>query len=243
MAITSIVDRYALAGEEFLEKLEAIRREFLGGQPFRQRRRGSTKEEIAAAKRRRHLGGDANHRFEGERYLNCPIRDVRRMQLRKLVDEGGQTSVGGPVPSHPTLEKWHSYEFGLTDEEITRLEKEDPPAESLIVTGWWVALQRSSHWAVAIGSSLVGEGEKRLPEMRERYLREIDELREEYLAMGINVDRAIALSLEHAPTGVDAEHAEFGASVVRQYVDTPELQEEMGRAFILNLQGRGSRSF
>lgn len=243
MAITSIVGSQALGGEEFLEQLEDIRRAFLGGQPFRQRRPGSTKEEIAQAKRKRHLGGDANHRFEGERYLNCPLRDVRRMGLRKLVDEGGQTSVGGAVPSHPTLEKWHSYEFGLTVEEITRLEKEDPTPESLIVTGWWVALQRSSHWPVAIGSSLVGEGEKRLPEMRERYLREIDELSEEYLAMGINVERAIALSLEHSPTGVDAEHAEFGANVVRQYVETPELQEEMRKAFILTLQGRGSRSF
>ena len=43
----------------------------------------------------------------------------RRKQLRKLVDEGGQTSVGGPMPSHPVLSKWQSYEFGVTDEEIT----------------------------------------------------------------------------------------------------------------------------
>lgn len=242
MAIATAGGR-ALPGDAFLDELEEIRNELLQGRPLRERRRGATKEEIADSKRKRHLGGDGNHRFEGERYLNCAEKPVRRMQLRKLVDEGGQTSVGGPLPSHPTLERWHSHEFGLTEEEINRLEKEDAIPEALIINGWWFHLQRSAHWAVAIGSSLVGEGEKRLPHMREHFLREINELKKEYAAMGINVDRAITLQLEHAPTGVDAQHAEFGASVVRQYVDTTELQEAMRKAFVLTLQGRGTRSF
>jgi pyrroloquinoline quinone (PQQ) biosynthesis protein C len=191
---------------------------------------------ISGERRRSHRGGDGNHRFEGERYLNAIPKEVRRKQLRKLVDEGGQTSVGGPMPSHPTLSKWHSYEFGLSDEEITRLEKEDPSPESLITTGWWHWLQRTGHWAVAIGSSLVGEGSKRLPGAQEYYARQIDETREQYQEMGIkNVDRAVQLMIEHAPFGVDLEHARFGEAVVKEFVDTPELQEEMRQAFFLTL--------
>lgn len=243
MAMTVSKPGQALPGEAFLDQLEEVRSEFLDGKPFRQRKRGATREELAEGKRRKHLGGDGNHRFEGERYLNCSEKPVRRMQLRKLIDEGGQDSVGAPMPSHPRLDKWNSIEMGLTEEEILELEKHDASPESLIISGWWFGLQRDSHWAVAIGSSLVGEGEKRLPGAAEKYLAQIEERKKEYEAMGVNVQRAIQLDLEHAPTGVDAEHAEFGANVVRRFVDTPELQEEMERAFILTLQGRGSRSF
>lgn len=232
------VQRRALSPEEFIEELERIRTEHLGGRsPFRSEgRRGQTKEQIAESKRRSHRGGDGNHRFEGERYLNTEERAVRRKQLRKLVDEGGQDSVDGPMPSHPVLSKWHSYEFGLTDEEVTRLEKEDPSPESLVVSGWWYSLQRSSHWSVALGSALVGEGSKRLPGAQEYYARLIDETREHYSEMGIkNVDRAVQLMIEHAPFGVDMEHARFGEEVVKEFVTTPELQEEMRKAFILTL--------
>jgi pyrroloquinoline quinone (PQQ) biosynthesis protein C len=161
------------------------------------------------------------------------------MQLRKLVDEGGQTTVGGPIPSHPELARWESQEFGITPQEIAQLEKEDPLPQKLIVDGWWVNLMRTSHWAVAIGSSLVGEGEKRIPEIRQRLLEEIESLRKEYKAMGIkNVERALANRVEHA--GIDVEHSEFGANVVREHVNTPELKEALRKAFILTLQGRGT---
>ncbi len=226
-------------GDEFLDELEGIRSEFLNGRPFRERTAARSKEAIAEGKRKRHRGGDSNHRFEGERYLNCTEKSVRRMQLRKLIDEGGQITVGGEMPSHPELARWESYEFGLTPEEVLRLEKEDPLPQRLIVDGWWVNLMRTSHWAVAIGSSLVGEGEKRIPEIRKRLLEEIEILRKKYTAMGIkDVERALANRIEHA--GVDVEHSEFGANVVRYHVNTPELKEQMRRAFTLTIQGRGT---
>lgn len=227
------------AGDEFLDELEKIRSDFLQGRPFRDRGAARSKEEIAEARRRRQRGGDNNHRFEGERYLNCPEKSVRRMQLRKLIDEGGQTTVGGKTPSHVELGRWESYEFGLTPEEVSRLEKEDPLPQKLIVDGWWTNLMRVSHWAVAIGSSLVGEGEKRIPGIRQRLLQEIETLRKEYAAMGIeNLDRALANRIEHA--GIDIEHSEFGANVVRQHIDSAELKEELRKAFILTIQGRGT---
>src|ERR1041384_7294808 len=74
----------------------------------------------------------------GERSLNIhDNKEARRFQPRKLVDEGGQDSVGGPLPSHPTLQKWHSVEFGLTDEEIHALEMEDMAPATLTYIGWY----------------------------------------------------------------------------------------------------------
>lgn len=225
-------------GDDFLEELEGYRKQHLKGGLLRPRSHLKTKEEIAQARRRYHLGGDNNHRFEGERYLNCTDKAVRRKQLRKLIDEGGQTTVGGKTPSHPILARWESCEFGLTEEEINRLEKEDPTPETLIMWGWRVNLHRTSHWAVAIGSSLVGEGEKRIPGIRERLLSDIEALKKEYAAMGIrNVNRALAFKIEHAD--VDVDHAELGANVVKEHVNTPELQDEMRKAFILTLHMRG----
>lgn len=114
--------RDLLTPDELMDALEEIRTEYTGGRPLRGAR-PETIEAIAEQKRRGHRGGDGNHRFEGERYLSIQDnKDVRRFQLRKLVDEGGQDSVGGPMPSHPTLSKWHSIEFGISEEEVHHLE-------------------------------------------------------------------------------------------------------------------------
>lgn len=222
--------------DDFVEELEKLRREHRKEFPFRAREFGKTKEEVGEAKRRNHLGGSDNHKFEGERYLNCTAKSVRRKQLRKLVDEGGLTTFGGKVPSHPTLDRLGSQEFGLGDAEILRLEKEDPMPEKLIVRGWWVNLNRTKHWAVAIGSGMVVEGEKKVNPEREA--KEIEEMKRDYSAMGVtNIGNAVWFRAEHA--GVDMDHADFNEMVVKQYVDTPELREEMRKAFILRLQNQG----
>ena len=231
--------REALSSGEFIELLEQTRAEFLEGKsPYRgDGISGKSKEEIAASKRRFHTGGDPNHRFEGERYLHVTDKTIRRKQLRKLVDEGGQTTVGGPMPSHPVLARWHSQEMGLSDAEIDALEKEDTPAETLVKEGWWFDLQRSNHWAVALSSALVGEGSKRLPGAVEHYEKLIEDAREHYASLGVeSVDRAVQLLIEHAPFGADMEHAMFGEEVVRETATTAEMQDEMRRAFILTMQ-------
>jgi pyrroloquinoline quinone (PQQ) biosynthesis protein C len=228
----------ALSPGEYIELLEQTRAEILEGKSVWSRGRvdTQTKESIAENKRKSHLGGDGNHRFEGERYLHIDDKEVRRKQLRKLVDEGGQTTVGGPWPSHPELSRWHSVEFGLTYEEIDQLEKEDAPAETLVKLGWWYDLNRDSPWPVALASALPGEGAKRLPGAHEHFTKQIAETRVEYEKMGIkDIDRAVRLMIEHAPFGADAEHARFAEDVIREHVDTPELQEESRKAFILTM--------
>ena len=74
-------------GDDFLEELEGLRRNHLKGGLLRPRPHYKTKEETAESRRRYHQGGDNNHRFEGERYLNCTDKAIRRKQLRKLIDE------------------------------------------------------------------------------------------------------------------------------------------------------------
>lgn len=236
-------DRKALSPGEFIELMEQTRFEFNEGKsPFRgDATGGRTFEQIAEGQRKFHTGGDPNHRFEGERYLNVTDKHIRRKQLRKLVDEGGQTTVGGPMPSHPALARWHSNEFGVTNEEIDQLEMEDALPEVLVKEGWWFDVNRSSPWPVAIASCMVGEGSKRLPGSVEHYTKLIADARVEFEKLGVkNVDRAVQLLIEHAPFGADMEHAQFGEEVVRAAVTTPELQDEAMRAFILTMQ-RNSR--
>jgi hypothetical protein len=224
-----------LSPDELMDGLEEIRAEY-GGR-LRPRTKADTIEAIAEQKRRGHVGGDGNHRFEGERYLNInDNKEARRFQLRKLVDEGGQDSVGGPMPSHPTLQKWHSVEFGLTDEEIHDLEMQDFRPEQLTYFGWYYWMHRTEPWPVLLGSALVGEGEKRLPEVREAQIRALDEARELYEQLGIkNIDRAMQNQLEHSPIGADDDHVVFGENMTREFVNTPELQEQLRKVFILRL--------
>ena len=236
-AVTKEFGRDLFDPDELMDALEEIRASYPGGVRPQRGQKAKTVEAIAEQKRRSHLGGDGNHRFEGERYLN--IRDnkeARRFQLRKLIDEGGQDSVGGPVPSHPTLSKWHSMEFGLSEQEIHDLEMQDPPPESLTYQGWYYWMHRTEPWPVLLGSALVGEGEKRLPEVREAQIRALDETREMYEEMGIkNLDRAMKLAIEHSPLGADDDHVVFGENMTKEYVNSPELQERLRKVFILRL--------
>ncbi len=224
-----------LDGEELLDALEGVRDSY-GGR-LRTGRRAETVEAIAEQKRRGHRGGDGNHRFEGERYLAIDNnKEARRFQLRKLVDEGGQDSVGGPMPSHPTLQKWHSYEFGVTEEEVHKLEMEDMSPATLTYSGWYYNMHRTEPWPVLLGSALVGEGEKRRPEVREHMILELDESRELYQQLGIkNIDRAMQNQIEHSPIGADDEHVVFGENMTREHVNTTELQEGLRKVFHLRM--------
>src|SRR4051794_21528928 len=228
-----------LSGDELMDALEDVRATFPGGVRPERNKGQKTIESIAAQKRRSHRGGDGNHRFEGERYLNiADNKEARRFQLRKLVDEGGQDSVGGPLPSHPTLQKWHSVEFGLTDEEIHALEMADATPEQLTYFGWYYWMHRNEPWPVLLGSAMVGEGEKRLPEVRERQIRDLDDTRELYQELGIkHIDRAMQNQIEHSPIGADDDHVVFGENMTKQHVNTPQLQEALRKVFILRLHG------
>jgi pyrroloquinoline quinone (PQQ) biosynthesis protein C len=235
MAGTIVARSDVRSPDEFIAELEALRAAWRQTHPFRIREIKSRDEfpRLAAAKRRRHAGGDDNHRFEGERYLNCTDKATRRMQLRKLVDEGGQTTVGGPQVSHPLLSRWESYAYGLTPEEVTALEKGDADPAELVRRGWWLYMNRSSHFAVAIGSGLVVEGEHK--QRSAELLAAIAEDEKRFQEWGVaNVEQALENRREHA--GVDIDHADFNEDVVRQFVSTPELQDEMRRVFILRLQ-------
>jgi len=233
------VGQEPLSPDDLMNALEQIRSDFAGGDPAGARRRPpQSPEKVVEEKRRFHLGGDGNHRFEGERYLKIrDDRSVRRFQLRKLIDEGGQNSVGGPVPSHPTLQRWHSLEFGIPEDEINRREMEDAPPEVLVRNGWWYYMHRTELWPVLLGSALVSEGAKRLPAIREAQLRDLDETRELYETWGIkDIERAMKNQLEHSPIGADDDHVIFGENMTRKHVNTLELQEALRKVFTLRIQ-------
>jgi hypothetical protein len=224
--------------DELMDALEGIRAEFK--KTLKPRTKDTTIEAIASRKRKAHQGGDGNHRFEGERYIATKDKEVRRFQLRKLIDEGGQDTVGGPVASHPTLSRWHSEAFGVSPGEIDSLEKMDWDPEELVSNGWYYWMHRSEDWPVLLATALVGEGEKRLPEVREQMVIDLKETRELYEELGIeDIDRAMMNQHEHSPIGADADHVVFGEDVTRAWVNTPEKQERLRQAFILRLHRRG----
>lgn len=224
----------AVPGERFVEELEQIRMDLTQGRLLRQRPRATAIEQMAERRRQFHRGGTGVVKMNIERYLNCEFKSERHDQLRKLIEEAGEDTFGGTYPSHATLAKWESHPFGLTDEEIADLEKEDPSPENVVSEGWWMGVQRG-YWALAIGTALVGEGQKLNPKVREMLLRDLDQYREDLIALGVeDLDHALANRLVHS--GVDIEHSEFDARIIRDYVNTPELQDEMRKLFILTLQ-------
>lgn len=228
-----------LSPQELIKELEGIRQEHYKTYPHKVKSLADKDElpRLAKGKLRSHSGGDTNHRFEGERYINCQDKKMRRMQLRKLVDEGGEVSVGGEKVSHPLLSRWESYSYGATEAEIDAAEKGDADPTVLIWHGWHIARDRYYPFPVAIGSGLVGEGETAMfaTQSMEAIEKDAVKLRE----WGIeDVDKALMNRVEHA--GIDAEHAEFNKRVIMTYCTTPELQEEIRQVFILRLQQRAA---
>ena len=236
-----VQDKEAMSPDEFIESLEELRREHRKTYPPRGRQITSPDQfpTLAVAKRLAHMGGDQNHRFEGERYLDCTDKTARRKQLRKLCDEGGEVSVGGTKVAHPLLSRWESYSYGLNKEEIDALEKMDADPGQLVQRGWWVSINRESHFGVAIGSGMVGEGETK--QRSKELLAQIEEDRKRFEDWGIaDVDKALMNRWEHA--GIDIDHANFNEDVARLFLTTPELQEEMRKVFILRLQMLAGRA-
>src|SRR2546423_11506503 len=98
-------------------------------------------------------------------------------------------------------------------------------------------MQRTEPWPVLLGSAMVSEGAKRLPEVREAQIMALDDARELYESLGIkNVDRALQNQLEHSPIGADDDHVVFGENMTREHVDSPELQDALRKVYTLRLQ-------
>ena len=220
------------SGEAFIRELTQIRQEF---QPSAPPSRGTPTREAGTAKMRRALrGGFYNHTFIGEQYLNCPDKTVRRKQLQKVMDEGGQIHFGGPVVSHITLAKWEGNAYGVTDDEIERLSLEDIDAEMLVYQGWRTAVCRHEHFTTAIGTSYVGEGGTYLRVVKEpeQVAKEMDELRERFVSWGVeDLDKAMANALEH--NVADEDHGQFSETVLREDCNTPELQDRFRFNYLL----------
>lgn len=226
-----------LSPEELISSLEQLRQEHYKKYPYRIKsvRNYEDFPRLAADKLRSHSGGDTNHRFEGERYINCTDKAMRRKQLRKLVDEGGEVSVGGTKVSHPLLARWESYSFGVTPEEVDAVEKGDADPTTLIWRGWHVSRDRYYSFPVSVGSGLVGEGENRL--LAEQQMASIEQDAARFKEWGVpNIEEALMNRKEHA--GIDVEHAEFNERVIKEYCTTSKLQEQLRQVFILRLQQR-----
>jgi len=137
------------------------------------------------------------------------------------------------------LAKWEAIAYGLTEEEIDALEQEDLVPEQLIGMGWRIYVTRHAPWPIAIGTSYVGEGGTYLRAVKEadQVAKEIQELRDKFASWGVDdLEKATANAVVH--NEADEDHGSFVQNTIRDFCNTPELQEEMRKTFILRYQAR-----
>ena len=228
----------AKPGEAFIEELEEIRDSWKGED--RSARSARSKEQAAEARRKGLRGGSNNHAFTGEQYLNCPDKTLRRKQLQKIMDEGGQTYFGGPIPSHILLQHWEANACGVTDEEIEQLERADQTPENLITGGWRIYTTRHEPFPITTGLSYEGEGGRYIEAMRDpdRIKRRLDALRKQFEEWDVDdIEKAMMNAAVHAEA--DEDHGSLTQEAIRRYADTPDLQEKMRQVFVLRHHSRG----
>ena len=157
------------------------------------------------------------HRFFGIRYQKCPVQALRRMLLENMVEEEGEDLFGGKYPSHAEL--WTRFGEGLG---VPREEMHDyePLPGVRAALEMYVQLVQQSHWAVAIGTGLVfeGEGPRRMGEEREAL-----ETRYPWIPSD-------SLAFFRAHEYHDEGHGNFIVDVIKEHVMDVSLQEEMRAA-------------
>ena len=222
-------------GNEFLEEIEEIREQVTEGKPLRNRVLPKSPEDMRETRRQRGGTGTSLPKTNTERGLRVPDAKLRRLQLRKTIDEAGQDIFGGTYPAHSELDRIVSRAFGVTDDEMDAVARQDGTPESLVCSGWYASLLRESSWPMGIGTALVSEGEKLNPKRRQWTLDHMEKLRQLYEEWEIeHVDRATLRDDVHAE--VDVEHSNLDADTIREYVNTAELQDEFRRDWILRIQ-------
>lgn len=157
------------------------------------------------------------HRFFGIRYQKCPIPELRRALLENMVEEEGEDLFGGKYPAHRELWVVFGEGIGIPRDEMLHYE---PLLGIRAALEMYVQLVRQSHWAVAIGTGLVfeGEGPKRMREEREAL--------EKYYPW----IPSSALDFFRAHEYHDEGHGNFVVDVIKQYCMEEHLQEEMRAA-------------
>jgi pyrroloquinoline-quinone synthase len=157
------------------------------------------------------------HRFFGIRYQKCPVPELRRALLENMVEEEGEDLFGGKYPSHAELWTRFAEGAGIPRGEILSYE---PLPGIRAALEMYVQLVQQSHWAVAIGTGLVfeGEGPKRMREEREAL--------EKYYAW---IPPA-ALDFFRAHEYHDEGHGNTVIDVIKKHCMEEHLQEEMRSA-------------
>ena len=162
------------------------------------------------------------------------------MHLQKIMDEGGQSNFGGPIPSHITLQRWEANAFGVSDHEVKQLEQEDQTPENLITGGWRIYVTRHEPFPLTTGLSYEGEGGRYIESLRapEKITARLDALRKQFEEWDVDdIEKAMANAVVHADA--DEDHGRLTQDAIRNYCDTPELQDKMREVFILRHYSRG----
>lgn len=186
-----------------------VRRLLLGGELTREQLQGWAKNQFHEFRN--------IHRFFGIRYQKCPIQALRRMLLENMVEEEGEDLFGGEYPSHAELWTRFGEGLGIAREEMQGYE---PLPGIKAALEMYVQLVQQSHWAVAIGTGLVfeGEGPKRMGQERQALEAHYSWIPSE------------ALAFFRAHEYHDEGHGNFIVEVIKEHIMDAGLQEEMRAA-------------
>jgi pyrroloquinoline-quinone synthase len=157
------------------------------------------------------------HRFFGIRYQKCPIPELRRALIENMVEEEGEDMFGGKYPSHAELWTRFGEALGIPREEMRTYE---PLPGVKAALEMYIHLVQQSHWAVAIGTGLVfeGEGPKRMGEERQALEKYCPWIASE----GLEFFRAHEYH--------DEGHGNFIVDVIKNHIMEKHLQDEMRTA-------------
>jgi pyrroloquinoline-quinone synthase len=197
-------------------KTHPVRQLLLSGRLTREQLHGWTKNQFHEFRN--------IHRFFGVRYQKCPVPEMRRALLENMVEEEGEDLFGGKFPSHAELWVRFAEGAGIPRDEILSYV---PLPGVRAALEMYVELVKQVHWAVAIGTGLVfeGEGPRRMREEREALERHYS-----WIPSG-------ALDFFRAHEYHDVGHGDFAIDVIKKYCMEEHLQDEMREAVKVRADG------
>lgn len=208
-----------LAPQQFVDELRTLLRTRYPVHPLRRLLLAGdlTKEQLKGWAKNQFHEFSHIHRFFGIRYQKCPIRSLRRMLLENMVEEEGEDLFGGKYPSHADL--WIQFGEGLGIPRGEMLSYEPLPGVRAALE-MYVQLVQRSHWAVAIGTGLVfeGEGPRRMGEERQALETHYPWIPRE------------SLDFFRAHEYHDEGHGDFVVEVIKEHVIGNKLEQEMREA-------------
>jgi pyrroloquinoline-quinone synthase len=164
------------------------------------------------------------NRKDAQVIANCPISDVRRLLLRKYIDEEGQDVAGGALGPHYDMWLRISGALGIARETMQSFADVLPVYRYTVDAVFNFAKQQS--WLEGVAATYATEGR-----MWKRYTPKAEHKEEGLLNEGAALARHYglpddALLFYHVHSDANDEHGDINEAILKKYCVTAEQQEK-----------------